>query len=91
MKLSVLLVATPSKCSECEICAKYYDDEIEDIVEYCPVVDGLVPRDRIDDECPLKPLPEKLIPEIVVGIPFAMGCCQGWNDCLDAITGETEC
>ena len=38
----------------------------------------------------LRPLPEKMIPEMVIGNKFAEGCVQGWNDCLDEIMGETE-
>ena len=38
----------------------------------------------------LRPLPEKMIPEMVMGNKFAEGCVQGWNDCIDEITGETE-
>ena len=38
----------------------------------------------------IKPLPEKMIPEMVMGNKFAEGCVQGWNDCIDEIVGETE-
>ena len=38
----------------------------------------------------LRPLPEELIPEMVMGNAYAMEYAIGWNDCLDAITGETE-
>ena len=38
--------------------------------------------------CPLKPLPEKLIPEMVMGNKYAMGCVNGWNDCLKEICDE---
>lgn len=41
-------------------------------------------------DCPLKPLPQKMIPEMVMGNKFAEGCVQGWNDCIDEIMGETE-
>ena len=38
----------------------------------------------------IRPLPEKMIPEMVLGNKFAEGCVQGWNDCLEVILGETE-
>ena len=41
-------------------------------------------------DCQLRPLPDKLIPEMVLGNAFARGCCQGWNDCINEITGETD-
>lgn len=34
---------------------------------------------------PLKPMPEKMIPEMVMGNKFAEGCVQGWNDCIEEI------
>ena len=34
--------------------------------------------------CPLKPMPKRAF--IDQGVPFN----EGWNACLDAITGETE-
>lgn len=43
-----------------------------------------------EDGCPLKPLPEKMILEMVLGNEFAVGCVRGWNDCIDEITGEKE-
>jgi len=43
------------------------------------------------EEIKLRPIPDKLIPEMVLGInKFAEGCVQGWNDCIDEITGKTE-
>ena len=33
----------------------------------------------------LKPLPQKMIPEMVMGNKFAEGCVKGWNDCLEEI------
>lgn len=38
----------------------------------------------IEDAEP-RPLPEKMILEMVMGNKFAEGCVQGWNDCIEEI------
>ena len=82
---SILIIDTPKNCLDCQL-----------------MVDGWcygVKADRTQDTisakdrtcwCPLKDLPSKMIPEMVMGNKFAEGCVQGWNDCIDTITGETE-
>ena len=42
------------------------------------------------EDVPMRPLPKKLIPEMVMGNEYAIGCANGWNDCLHEITGETK-
>ena len=35
--------------------------------------------------CPLKEMPKKMIPEMVMGNTYAEGIVKGWNDCLEEI------
>ena len=60
------------------------------LIDYCVHTKGEYKTIRKGGNHPIKPLPEKMIPEMVMGNKYAMGCVQGWNDCIDAITGETE-
>ena len=80
---AILMIDMPKNCEECSC---HFDDS--DYGMYC------VPKFRSLDYpyekpswCPLRPLPDKLISEMVLGNAFARGCCQGWNDCIDEITG----
>ena len=78
---SILVIDTPKNCAECKL--MFLQGIGESI---CNAVDW----SRRPSWCPLKPLPEKMIAEMVMGNKFAEGCVHGWNDCIDAITGETE-
>lgn len=82
---SVLVINTPKNCKECDchlwlVCVP----ADEDIDEY---IDASKTK---PDWCPLRPLPKKKdVPPnygMMVGDPRG----EGWNECLDAIIGETE-
>lgn len=81
---SVLVINTPSDCKECDchlwlVCVPK-DEDLE------PDENG---RYSIPDWCPLRPLPQKK--ETNGHEPFEIFMHrEGWNQCLDAITGETE-
>lgn len=78
---SILVIDTPQDCLACP-CIKLFSD-----FEYCSV--NMTPLGlHIPKWCPLRPMPEKMIPEMVLGNKFAEGCVQGWNDCLEEILGE---
>ena len=88
---SILVIEEmPTECIECQFCRILADDkptETRCILTAKRNEDGVNTR---AEWCPLKPLPEKMIAEMVMGNKFAEGCVHGWNDCIDAITGETE-
>lgn len=42
------------------------------------------------DNCPLVPLPEKKESDTVMDHDIDFGMAEGWNACIDAITGERE-
>lgn len=60
------------------------------LIDYCAHTKGEYKTIRKGGNHPIKPLPKRMIPEMVMGNKFAEGCVHGWNACLDAITGETE-
>lgn len=74
---SILVIDTPKNCAECKL--MYLQGIGESI---CNAVDW----ERRPSWCPLKDLPSKMIPEMVMGNKFAEGCVQGWNDCIEEIT-----
>lgn len=77
---AILVIDMPNNCEECNII--YFQGHGERST--CDSGDW----SKRPSWCPLKDLPSKMIPEMVMGNKFAEGCVQGWNDCLDAITGE---
>lgn len=62
------------------------DDDMIGEVDYTV----LNKKEMVNGRAELRPLPQKMIPEMVMGSKFAEGCVKGWNDCIDAIEGETE-
>lgn len=81
--MKALYMVDVPKIDDCESCPLY---NIEDVLDRTKIV--CVADKEDGDVCPLRPLPKKLIPEMVLGNKFAEGCVQGWNDCLDEILGD---
>ena len=78
MENSILIIPTPSSCRKCQLM----------VDRFCYGI----PMDEVHDNininerpkwCPLKPLPSK-------DFWHKKDYADGWNACLDAITGETE-
>lgn len=87
MKKSVFVIETPERCGDCPcigISAGCH-------VGYCKLA-GKINSDYhvkiIPDWCPLRPLPEKLKQRKEV--TYWNGVIDGWNDCIDEITGEND-
>ena len=81
---AILVFDMPTTCTDCP-CYDYIHGVCANTHKDCEL--------RIQEKpawCPARPLPSKMIPEMVMGNKFAEGCVHGWNDCIDAITGETE-
>nr|DAZ20358.1 MAG TPA: hypothetical protein [Caudoviricetes sp.] len=86
MSKSVLVIDTPERCIDCEI-GQNYSNIIETCVS-CPIagksaLDG--EAESIPDWCPLKPLPEKMTG--VAQTDHWNSIKEGWNECIDEITG----
>nr|UVX56644.1 MAG: hypothetical protein [Bacteriophage sp.]UVY43372.1 MAG: hypothetical protein [Bacteriophage sp.] len=95
MSKSVLVMKTPETCLDCMFCHEF--DEGKEA--YCYVMDGDKDSElkkRIDceygycqgkpDWCPLMDLPEKDNGDYPANTSDA-GFAEGWNQCIDEITG----
>lgn len=83
MSKSVLVIDTTDRCDQCQLC-----DIVNNI---CYGADEPIELDDIfekPDWCPLRPMQEKK-PKYL-SINSEKGYCEGWNACIDEITGGTE-
>ena len=82
---AILVIDKPVNCWQCPC----YSDYDCNVLNECIFDDYGNPRNI---QCPLKPMPSKRKNPITktFGTPFNKGQVQGWNDCIDKITGETE-
>ncbi len=97
MSKSVLVLDTPENCISCSI-----SRDCSDILEtctFCPITGKCVldkEAETIPDWCPLKPLPDKMKLTGVYGREYFQSNGKmpsykiGWNDCVNAITGEVK-
>ena len=101
-KKALLIMDMPENCLDCNFCFEL-DEGIE---AYCSMTDDLDNSDLCrdlpngycesrPDWCPLKPLPDKKevieIPRIPSMLDFRRrGFQDGWNACIDEITGGDE-
>lgn len=100
MSKSALVIDTPENCYDCPFGTDYCSDleydglcELADRLDYDLV---LMTEEYYDcesklrpDWCPLKPLPEKSTIENDM-VDYQCGLVDGWNQCIDEITGG-EC
>ena len=100
MSKSVLVLDTPKNCYDCPF-GTAYCGELE-YVGYCELA-GCLDYDVIlmteehydcesksrPDWCPLMDLPEKDNGDYPSNT-FAAGFVEGWNQCIDEITGEVK-
>ena len=84
---SILVVDTPSNCEGCPL--RYWGIAGWSCIHTRRLLEG--PIAEREEWCPLRPLP-KFITEydVKVSYDFDPYYAEGWNDCLDTITGETE-
>jgi len=81
MNKSVLVVEKPESCDVCDLC----------INQVCGILRKPIITDKIyqiDDDCPLKDLPQKQMCNERDFENYTNGYGKGWNDCLRHITGE---
>ena len=78
---AILVIDMPKRCGDC-ICHQ---------CGFCLTNFGTV---EMDDKpavwCPLKPMPMKQKHKKGLCSDFILGFEDGWNSCVDVITGETE-
>lgn len=91
MSKSVLVIDTPEKgCMSCPI-GQDHSNMLETCIS-CPIA-GKSALDEesktIPDWCPLMDLPEKDNGDYPANT-FDAGHAEGWNDCIDEITGGME-
>lgn len=87
MSKSVLVIDTPERCIDCEI-GQNYSNMLETYIS-CPIAGKCVLDEKaetIPDWCPLMDLPEKDNGDYPSNT-FDAGFVEGWNQCIDEITG----
>lgn len=97
MSKAVLVMDMPERCKDCDFCdsnihlEKVCHAKVEDSEE-CGLYYREIENDAVKpDWCPLVPLQEKITEPIDaddVGKDYSQGTMDGWNACIDAITGE---
>lgn len=88
---AVLVIDMPNTCEDCHLrlaldryrCINTKENRLR----WCGDEDGFYTSDTKPSWCPLRPLPTR--PDIIP-VKNEKDYVFGWNDCLDAITGETE-
>ena len=83
MSKSVLVIDTPESCAQCPLLNGSDECVMQD-------ADANFNADSFDDlmhGCPLKPLPKYKSMEKPE--EYEYGKMHGWNNCIDAITGES--
>lgn len=83
---AILVIDMPDMCLNCDLYAFQGCYPLQRRIDR----DGLKMVDK-PDWCPLKPMPKKFeAPEIYELWNTDSEYFNGWNDCIDTITGETE-
>lgn len=80
------MIEMPTVCKEC----RFREGALkgDDLVWLCHLNDEYIEINTKDDYCPLRPLPQKRINKDCLVVHEIWN--EGWNACLDEITGETE-
>lgn len=85
MNKAILVIDMPESCRECLFFGSRYSDMS------CRAMNNRTinypyPKDFRQDWCPLKPPPEEDNRDHI--LEWSRGYQGGWNDCINAITGE---
>ena len=100
---AILVIDMPNTCEDCHLrlaldryrCINTKENRLR----WCGDEDGFYTSDTKPSWCPLRPLPQKtsghgktycMVNSRVSSIPAYGEYDRGWNDCLDAITGDTD-
>lgn len=91
MSKAVLVMDMPDCCADCP--CSFFERDNPKLNLICGAEGEDANNVGKPDWCPLVPLPEKIAEPIDaddVGKDYSEGTMDGWNACIDAITGETE-
>ena len=85
MNKSILVIDTPKNCEGCPLHHFVLDEVLNEWFVSCQL-DTFIDEDgKRPSKCPLRPLPHKLQADW-----YTDGYKEGFNACLEEITGETE-
>ena len=82
MSKAVLVIDMPNTCAECKMVYRKRNDKRE--VFRCQISKKNIEINKIDNNCPLKEIPEKELDWNDGEDEYI----TGWNACLDEILGE---
>ena len=87
---SVLVIDMPPTCYECPFAMRKYrtlvtSNKYVENTFACVLTHKTITSTKRSRFCPLKEMPSKMIPEMVMGNSYAEGIVKGWNDCLEEI------
>lgn len=83
MSKSILVIDMPSRCGECPIHASIQLHAWAERKYWCPAANNKdVDRDKKQDWCPLKPMPEK---QLLWHDDERDNWAIGYNDCIEDI------
>lgn len=91
MRKSVLVMKTPEKCLDCNLCVLDTDGSISCYYNKKEICSNVWENNSRPEWCPLKPLPDrKEITETYKWEDRLPSFKCGWNWCLDEITGRNK-
>lgn len=89
MSKALLVIDMPNECMECTL--RYKDGDTDDWFRFrCHISDDQVQKGERLENCPLKPMPEKRITDLLTTCDFGCGFDTGYNACIDEILGGTD-
>ena len=86
---AILVVDMPSDCNHCQF-ADFSNGQWECNQHKGGRIAESMKISSTPSWCPLKPMPQKQETDWARGVATNEAYIDGWNDCLDEITGETE-
>ena len=86
MRKSVLVIDTPEKCLDCNLCVLYMDGSISCYYYKKEICSNVGENNSRPEWCPLRELPEE-DHENNYPDEWEDGYTDGWNDCLREIMG----
>ena len=91
MRKSVLVMKTPEKCLDCNLCALDMDGSLSCYYYKKEICSNVGENNSRPNWCPLRPLPDrKEITETYKWEDRLPSFKCGWNWCLDEITGRNK-
>ena len=88
MSKAVLVIDMPECCPDCP--CSFFERDNPELNLICGATGEDANNAGKPDWCPLRELPEKKESDPVMDHDIDFGMAEGWNACIDAITGERE-